>query len=74
MKLLVSIWTEAVGLIIDDSALAALCAGLIAVLAAAVLWLSHPPLIAGALLLVGCIAILAWSVGRAARKSHPPKI
>jgi hypothetical protein len=34
----------------------------------ATLWLSLPPLVAGAALLVGCIGILGWSVLSAARR------
>ena len=68
MKLLIAIWTEAIGLFIDDGALAALCAGLIALLTLAALWLSLPPLAAGVALLIGCIAILVWSTITAARK------
>lgn len=68
MKLLASIWSELLGLFVDDGALAGLCVALIAVLAVATLWLSLPPLVAGAALLVGCIAILGWSVVAAARR------
>ena len=68
MALLLSIWNEAFGLFVDDGALAALCVGLIAVLGAAVLWLSLAPMLAGLLLLAGCVAILAWSVITAAEK------
>lgn len=68
MKLLASIWAELLGLFVDDGALAGLCVALIAVLAVATLWWALPPLVAGAALLVGCIAILGWSVVAAARR------
>ena len=68
MALLLSILKETTGLFIDDGALATLCVLLIAVLGAAVMWLSLPPIVAGLGLLVGCIAILWWSVTTAARQ------
>lgn len=68
MKLLVAIWTETIGLFVDDGALALLCVALIAVLSAAVLWLSLPAVIAGCLLLAGCVAILGYSVLSAVRR------
>lgn len=67
MEILKSVWEEGVGLLVDDGALAALCAGLIALLSLGV-WLGQlPGLYAGVILLLGCIAILAWSVRRAVR-------
>ena len=68
MRLLVAIWTEAIGLFVDDGALAALCVALIAAVALLVLWLGLPLAIAGAALLVGCVAILASSVLAAAQR------
>jgi hypothetical protein len=67
MNMLRSILEEVVGLFIDDSMLALLCVVLIVVVTGAVLLLGLPGLWGGTLLLVGCIAILAWSVARAAR-------
>jgi hypothetical protein len=61
------VWAEVVGLFIDDGALAAACALLIAGLAVAVLVLQLPAIVAGILLLAGCLGILAWSVMQAAR-------
>lgn len=68
MKLLVSIWKELIGLFVDDGALAALSAGLIAVLAVAVMWLSLDPLLAALALPLGCILILGWSVSVAVKR------
>ncbi len=65
MQFLKSFWDEAVGLFVDDGALAALCAGLIAILAVGVILLGLPGVAAGMILLVGCVVILAWSVVRA---------
>ena len=67
MNTLKSILEEVVGLFIDDGMLALLCVVLIALVTGAVLLLGLPSLWGGTLLLVGCIAILAWSVARAAR-------
>ena len=68
MQFLKSFWDEAIGLFVDDGALAALCAGLIAILAIAVVTLHLPGVVAGLILLVGCVAILTWSVRRALRR------
>lgn len=57
---------EAIGLFIDDGALAVLCVALIALVSALVMLLGFSALWGGILLLAGCIAILAWSVLRAA--------
>ena len=67
MNTLKSILEEVVGLFIDDGMLALLCVVLIALVTGAILLLGLPGLWGGTLLLVGCIAILAWSVARAAR-------
>ena len=67
MNMLKSILEEVVGLFIDDGMLALLCVVLIAVVTVAILLLGLPGLWGGILLLAGCIAILAWSVARAAR-------
>ena len=56
---------ELIGMFIDDGSLALLALALIALIAAAVELLALPPLAGGALLLFGCIAILADSVRRA---------
>ncbi len=58
---------EFFGMFVDDGSLALLALALVAVIAAAVKLLALPPLLGGALLLVGCLAILLQSVRRAAR-------
>jgi|GEM_PF-2721062 len=68
MSFLKSFWAEGIGLFVDDGFLAALCAGLIAVLALAVWLLGLTGIVAGVVLGLGCIVILAWSVGRALRR------
>lgn len=68
IKLLGSIAREAFGLFVDDGALAALCVGLIACVTILVLGLSLPPLLGGLALLLGCIAILGWSIARASSR------
>ncbi|MBN9310927.1 hypothetical protein [Devosia sp.] len=70
MNLLKAVWKEAIGLFVDDELLAGLCVALIAVATVAVLWLTMPPLVAGAVLLIGCILILGWSVGTAAGRRN----
>lgn len=70
MNLLKSFWKEAIGLFVDDELLAGLCVALIAVATVAVLWLTIPPLVAGVVLLIGCILILGWSVARAAGRRN----
>ncbi|HTN63248.1 MAG TPA: hypothetical protein VL147_17130 [Devosia sp.] len=56
-----------IGLFIDDGSLALWAVLLIALVTIGVFWLSLPALWGGGLLLIGCIAILAASVLRAAR-------
>lgn len=70
MNFLNAVWKEAIGLFVDDELLAGLCVALIAVATVAVLWLTIPPLVAGVVLLIGCILILSWSVGRAAGRRN----
>jgi len=60
---------ELVGMFIDDGSLATLALMLIAAITAAVKLLALPPLAGGVLLLAGCLAILLYSVRRAARRS-----
>lgn len=59
---------ELVGMFIDDGNLALLALMLIAWVTAAVKLLALPPLLGGILLLIGCLAILARSVRRAASR------
>jgi hypothetical protein len=58
---------EFFGMFVDDGSLALLALILVAAVTAAVKLLALPPLLGGALLLVGCLAILLQSVRRAAR-------
>jgi hypothetical protein len=67
MSMLKSILREVIGLFIDDGMLALLCVALIAAVTVAILLLGLPGLWGATLLLIGCIAILAWSVTRAAK-------
>ena len=60
-------FAELAGLFIDDVRLALFEAALISAVALAVKLAVLPPLWAGGLLLLGCLAILAESVVRAAR-------
>ncbi len=61
---------EFLGMFVDDGNLALLALMLVAAVAAAVKLLALPALLGGALLLVGCLAILLQSVHRAARQSR----
>lgn len=65
MKFLRTVLSEFIGLFVDDGALAALCAVLIVALTVAVLLASLSGVVAGLLLLTGCVVILVWSVLRA---------
>ncbi len=68
MKLLQQIWHELIGMFIDDGALAAQVAIMVAAITAAVKLAGVPPLWAAAALVPGCLAILAASIQRAPRK------
>jgi membrane protein implicated in regulation of membrane protease activity len=72
MTLIRTILTELIHLFVDDGALAALAALLIALAAGAVKLLALPPLGGAMVVLVGSIAILADSVRRAARRQKQP--
>ncbi|MBN9218673.1 MAG: hypothetical protein J0I79_12030 [Mesorhizobium sp.] len=61
---------EFFGMFVDDGNLALLALVLVAAVAAAVKLLALPPLLGGALLLVGCLAILLQSVRRAASQTR----
>lgn len=67
MKFLKALFSELFGLFVDDGNLAVLSLVLIAVVAGLVKLLAVPALLSAALLLVGCLVILALSVQRAAR-------
>jgi hypothetical protein len=62
MTFLRTVWQEALGLFVDDGALAALCVCLVLILTVAVLTAGLSGLIAGVLLGTGCVGILVWSV------------
>jgi hypothetical protein len=64
---------ECFGMFVDDGSLALLALVLVAVIASAVKLLALPPLLGGALLLNGCLAILLQSVRRAAQLRHNSK-
>ena len=68
MKLLHTIWSELIGMFIDDGALAAQVAVLVALVTIAVKFVGVPPLWAAAVLIPGCLAILAASIKRAQRR------
>ena len=70
MSVLKSIFTEFLGLFVDDGALALWSVVLIAIVTVLVKVLGVPPLMGAALLVLGCVAIIAESVLRAAR--HDP--
>ena len=58
---------EFFGMFVDDGSLALLALVLVAIITAAVKLLALPPLLGGALLLIGCLAILLHRVRRTAR-------
>ena len=60
--------SELIGMFIDDGSLATLCLILILAIAGAVELLAMPPLAGALLLLFGCLAILLYSVRRAAKR------
>ncbi|AYG66999.1 MULTISPECIES: hypothetical protein [unclassified Rhizobium] len=60
--------SELIGMFIDDGSLATLCLVLILAIAGAVEFLAMPPLVGGSLLLIGCLAILFYSVRRAVKR------
>jgi hypothetical protein len=68
MNLLTMIWDETLGMFVDDGALALQAMILIAAVAGAVKLLGLPPLLGGALLLVGCVAVLGLSLARKTRQ------
>ncbi|MDL2400364.1 hypothetical protein [Rhizobium mayense] len=60
--------SELIGMFVDDGSLAAFSLILVIVVAGAVKLLALPPLIGGLLLLLGCLAILVYSVRRAVKR------
>ena len=68
MKLLKAILDETLGMFIDDGALALLAAVLIGFVGIAAVVIHIPGLLICLALLAGCVAILAYSAIRAARR------
>lgn len=68
MKLITSIFTELLGLFVDDGSLALQSLGLIVLVWAAVQLGGLPPLAGAGLLLLGCISILCLSLRRMLRR------
>ena len=66
-------WHELRGLFVDDGSLAAFSIVLIALVACGIKLIDMPPLWGGAILIVGCVAILAESLQRAAKSSSGKK-
>jgi uncharacterized membrane protein YgdD (TMEM256/DUF423 family) len=60
--------SELIGMFIDDGSLATLALVLVLAVTAAIKLAALPPLIGGVLLLIGCLAILAYSVRRAVKR------
>ncbi|TPL93846.1 hypothetical protein [Mesorhizobium sp. B2-3-12] len=70
MNVLRLVAREFLGMFVDDGSLALLALVLVGAVTAGVKLLALPPLLGGALLLVGCLAILLQSVRRAARQTR----
>ncbi|MDL2407990.1 hypothetical protein PY650_20445 [Rhizobium calliandrae] len=60
--------SELIGMFVDDGSLAAFSLILVIVVAGAIKLLALPPLVGGLLLLLGCLAILVYSVRRAVKR------
>jgi hypothetical protein len=67
MNALIAFGRELAGLFVDDGSLALAILGIIAVAALVATLLPDQPLVAGAVLLFGCLAALIANVARAAR-------
>ncbi|MGV1789458.1 hypothetical protein [Rhizobium sp. A37_96] len=68
MTVLRIILSELIGMFIDDGSLAIFSLILILAIAGAVEFLAMPPLAGALLLLLGCLAILLYSVRRAVKR------
>ena len=68
MKTLVVLLREIAGLFIDDGALALSILGTVAVAALAAVIMPDAPLVAGAMLLFGCLGVLLVNVAVASRR------
>ena len=67
MTVLKAVLREFIGMFVDDGALALLALGLIFIVAVLVEYMHLDGLLAGLVLLIGCILILSESIWRAAR-------
>jgi hypothetical protein len=67
MKVLAAVWSEFLGLFIDDGFLAGAIVVVVVTAAALAFWLHAPGLATGAFILGGCIVVLLASVLRGTR-------
>ncbi|MDB5516523.1 MAG: hypothetical protein JWQ17_3281 [Tardiphaga sp.] len=72
MSALIAFGRELAGLFVDDGSLALAILGIIAVAALLARLLPDQPLVAGAILLFGCLGALIANVARAARSKPAP--
>ncbi len=68
MKLIREIAAELLGLVVDDGNFALYILGVVLIAALLAFGVHAPPLVTGAVLFLGCLAALAESTLRAARK------
>jgi hypothetical protein len=68
MNMLRTVAHELIGLFVDDGALAVAILGVVILAAVAAALAPQRTLIAGAILLLGCLAVLSISVAKAARR------
>jgi hydrogenase/urease accessory protein HupE len=68
MKILSLIIAELVGLFVDDEFLALSVLGVVLVSAGFSFWPLVSPMVIGAIVLLGCLGVLALSLARAVRK------
>jgi hypothetical protein len=72
MSALIAFGRELAGLFVDDGSLALAILGIIALAALLARLLPDQPLVAGAILLFGCLGALIANVARAARSKPAP--
>jgi uncharacterized membrane protein YdjX (TVP38/TMEM64 family) len=68
MKMLMDMLREVLGLFVDDGALALAIIGVIVLSAILTALLPGTPLLAGAVLLFGCLGVLLFNTAQAARR------
>jgi hypothetical protein len=68
MNMLRAVAHELIGLFVDDGALAVAILGVVILAAVSAATAPDRPLVTGAILLLGCLAVLSISVARAARR------